>query len=271
MTVELAPRPKNEERRVVAVKRTGIIDNNQDSNFSIFCDLGRELTGFDYAAFSLFDENFQCKISATDGSANNKSERHEFNVCSYVLLSSEPTLIHDLSKHSKWKDHPEIISGEAKYLGYAGFPVINKDNYALGTLCLLNGEPSSLTKKQIELIKSLAERIAHQIDLQTDQKETTSDTMHQAIKKFTNRINVNDIDLLNKFLNVCSGKIVSEEELEQLKKNDLAVKDPSGDVVLTENGKTLLSEMKLQPKVMKRNVIDTDGRPTFLDDLLGEL
>ena len=57
MTVQLAPRPKNEERRVIAVKRTGIIDNNQDSNFSVFCDLGRELTGFDYAAFSLFDEN----------------------------------------------------------------------------------------------------------------------------------------------------------------------------------------------------------------------
>ena len=187
------------------------------------------------------------------------------------MLSAEPTLIHDLSKHPKWKTHPKILSGEAKYLGYAGFPVINKDNYALGTLCLLNGDPLSLSKKQIELIKGLAERIAHQIDLQTDQKETTSDSMHQAIKKFTNRVHVNDLDLLNKFLNVCSGKIIAEEELEQLKKTDLAKKDPSGEIVLTENGKTLLSEMKLQPKVMKRNVIDTDGRPTFLDDLLGEL
>ena len=136
---------------------------------------------------------------------------------------------------------------------------------------MLNGEPSSLTNKQIELIKSLAERIAHQIDLQTDQKETTSESMHQAIKKFTNRVNVNDLDLLNKFLNVCSGKIVSEEELEQLQKTDLAKRDSSGEVILTENGTTLLSEMKLQPKVMKRNVIDTGGRPTFLDDLLGEL
>ena len=55
MTVQLAPRPKNEERRIVAVKRTGLIDNNQNDNFSIFCDLGRELTWFDNAAFSLFD------------------------------------------------------------------------------------------------------------------------------------------------------------------------------------------------------------------------
>ena len=271
MTVQLAPRPKNEQRRVVAVKRTGIIDNNQEGNFSIFCDLGRELTGFDYAAFSLFDENFQCKISATDGSANDKSERDEFNVCSYVLLSSEPTLIHDLSKHTKWKSHPKIISGESKYLGYAGFPVINKDNYALGTLCLLNGEPLSLSQRQIALIKSLAERIAHQIDLQTDQKETTSDTMHNAILKFSNRVRVNDLNLLNIFLNVCSGKIISEEEFKQLKDIGLAKKDQSHEIVLTEGGASLLSEMKLQPKVMKRNVIDTGERPTFLDDLLGEL
>ena len=86
-----------------------------------------------------------------------------------------------------------------------------------------------------------------------------------------NMINGSDMNLLNTLLNGCSGKIVAEEELEQLKKIDLAKKDHSGEVVLTESGKTLLSEMKLQPKVMKRNVIDTGGRPTFLDDLLGEL
>ena len=43
MTVQLAPRPRNEERRVVAVKRTGLIDNNQEDNFSIFCDLVESL------------------------------------------------------------------------------------------------------------------------------------------------------------------------------------------------------------------------------------
>ena len=271
MTVQLAPRPRNEERRVVAVKRTGLIDNNQEDNFSIFCDLSRELTGFDYAGFSLFDENFQCTISATDGGANGKSERTEFNICSYVLLSSEPTLIHDLSKDPKWKTHPKILSGEAEYLGYAGFPVINKDNYALGTLCLLSYEPASLNQKQIGLIKSLTERIAHQIDLQTDQKEATSDKMHQAIKKFSDQVNVNDLSLLNKFLNACSGKVVAQEDFVQLKQLGLADKDPSGEVVLTESGNALIYEMKLQPKVMKRNIIDGGSKPTFLDDLLGEL
>ena len=107
MIVQLAPRPRNEERRVVAVKRTiGMIDNNQEDNFSIFCDLSRELTGFDYADFSLFDENFQCTISATDGETNGKFERTEFNICSYVLLILPRYMI---CKDPKWKTHPNTF------------------------------------------------------------------------------------------------------------------------------------------------------------------
>ena len=141
----------------------------------------------------------------------------------------------------------------------------------MGTLCLLSHEPASLNQKQVGLITSLTERIAHQIDLQTDQKEATSETMHQAIKKFSDQVNADDLSLLNKFLNACSGKVLAQEDFKQLEQIGLANKDPSGEVVLTERGNALLFEMKLQPKVMKRNIIDTHGRPSFLDDLLGEL
>ena len=94
MSVKLAPRPKNEERRVAAVKRTGIIDSDQSENFSVFCEIAKALTNFDYVSFSLFDETFQCNISNTEvlnENGNRKHERTEFNVCSYVLLLS---LIH---------------------------------------------------------------------------------------------------------------------------------------------------------------------------------
>ena len=43
MSVQLAPRPKNEERRVAAVKRTGIIDSDQSENFSVFCEIAKAL------------------------------------------------------------------------------------------------------------------------------------------------------------------------------------------------------------------------------------
>ena len=265
MSVQLAPRPKNEDRRVVAVKRTGIIDSDQSENFSVFCELAKELTNFDYIAFSLFDENYQCKISTTNGTDNEKNERTEFNVCSYVLLSSEPTLIPDLSKHEKWMHHPAVLSGEG-YLGYAGFPVINKDNYALGTFCLLNSKPSALTEHQVRLIKGIAERIAHQIDIQTNQRETTVDAVQSALRTFTSISSDNNLSLFNNFLSVCSGKSIPSEEMKSL--DEVGLTENSE---LSSKGKEILRQMKLQPKVMKKKIVRSKDKPQFLDDLLGEL
>jgi hypothetical protein len=268
MSVQLAPRPKNEERRVAAVKRTGIIDSDQSENFAVFCEIAKALTKFDYVSFSLFDETFQCNISSTDvlnEGGDGKSERTEFNVCSYVLLSSEPTLIPDMRKHERWKTHPKVLSGEG-WLGYAGFPVINKDNYALGTFCLLNKRPAALNEEQIQLIKGIAQRIAHQIDIQTNQRETTVDAVQSALKTFTSISSGNNLSLFNNFLSVCSGK--------SLPNDDMKILDEMG---LTENselsskGKDILRQMKLQPKVMKKKIVSSKDKPQFLDDLLGEL
>lgn len=269
MSTTLAPRPQNEDRRVVAVKRTGIIDGEQTDNFLVFCDLAKELTGFDYVSFSLFDENFQCNIANTDGVEKERGIRHEFNICSYVLLSSEPTLIPDLSKHEKWKTHPSLQE-EDRWLGYAGFPVINKDNYALGTFCLLNKEPVILNDNQITLLKGMCERIAHQIDTQTEQKEITAETVQIALKSFRNITNSDNASDLNDFLSLCSGKPISEASFSNLVKLDLA-KNENGEMVLNEVGKSLQRKMKLQPRVMKKSIIKAQNKPTFLDELLGEL
>jgi hypothetical protein len=269
MSTTLAPRPQNEDRRVVAVKRTGIIDGEQTDNFLVFCDLAKELTGFDYVSFSLFDENFQCNIANTDGVEKERGVRHEFNICSYVLLSSEPTLIPDLSKHEKWKTHPSLQE-EDRWLGYAGFPVINKDNYALGTFCLLNKEPTILDDNQITLLKGMCERIAHQIDTQTEQKEITAETVQIALKSFRNITNSDNASDLNDFLSLCSGKPIEEASFSKLVKLDLATND-NGEMVLNDAGKSLQRKMKLQPRVMKKSIIKAQNKPTFLDELLGEL
>ena len=269
MSTTLAPRPKNEERRVVAVKRTGIIDGEQTDNFSIFCEVAKEFTGCEYVSFSLFDENFECNIANTDGVKEEKGVRHEFNICSYVLLSSKPTLIPDLSKHEKWKSHPGL-QNEDRWLGYAGFPVINKDNYALGTFCLLNREPLALNDKQITLLKGICERIAHQIDTQTEQREITAETVQTALKSFQAVTNSEEFAELNNFLSLCSGKRISETSFSKLVEFDLAKLD-EGEMILSDAGRSLQRKMKLQTKVMKKSIIKAQNKPTFLDELLGEL
>ena len=152
MSTKLAPRPANEDQRVKAVIKTGLIDAPDNTAFQVYCELAKDITGFEYASFSLFDADMQCsiaKVGGDDEKPGSKGLRHENNICSYVLLDTEPLLMKDMSKDPIWKNHPEFLKGTAEWYGYAGFPVTNKDNFALGTLCLMNRTPKALNAKRV--------------------------------------------------------------------------------------------------------------------------
>ena len=187
MNMALAPRPENEELRAQTVVKTGLIDAPNPDLFQIYCDLAKDITGFETASFSLYDGEMKCSIAQAGGDnfeVGEKSERHEFNVCSYVLLDSEPLLMEDMCKDPTWKDHPHL-EGLDKGPGYAGFPVINSENFALGTLCMMNmSGPKALSGEQIEQVKKITRSIAHMLDLQIKQKELTSERMLDALAHF---------------------------------------------------------------------------------------
>ena len=75
---------------------------------------------------------------------------------------------------------------------------------------------------------------------------------------------------MNNFLSLCSGKRISEAAFLKLVDFDLAEHEDD-EMVLSEAGRSLQRKMKLQPKVMKKSIIKTQNKPTFLDELLGEL
>ena len=103
MSLELAPRPFNEEIRAKTVISTGLIDSPEPELFQIYSDLAKDISGFDKASFSLYDLDFQCPIASTgyeEDRNGQKYARDSLNVCSHVILDSEPLLITDLSKAS---------------------------------------------------------------------------------------------------------------------------------------------------------------------------
>ena len=98
MNMGLAPRPANEELRAQTVVKTGLIDAPNPDLFQIYCDLAKDITGFETASFSLYDGEMKCSIAEAGGDnfvPGSKSERSEWNVCSYVMLDSEPLIMEE--------------------------------------------------------------------------------------------------------------------------------------------------------------------------------
>ena len=274
MTTKLAPRPANEDQRVKAVIKTGLIDAPDNTAFQVYCELAKDITGFEYASFSLFDAEMQCsiaKVGGDDEKPGSKGLRHENNICSYVLLDTEPLLMKDMSKDPIWKNHPEFLKGTAEWYGYAGFPVTNKDNFALGTLCLMNRTPKALNANQISLVKKITSNIALLIDSQVAQKEITSQKILEALisfQKYDENLTINDFKM---FISIISDVSIDKEQASNLIQNGLCKLDSRGKVIMSSKGLALQSSMKLDVKPMKKIKIAGEAAQSLIDDMLSTI
>ena len=274
MSTKLAPRPANEDQRVKAVIKTGLIDAPDNTAFQVYCELAKDITGFEYASFSLFDADMQCKIAKVGGDdekTGSKGLRHENNICSYVLLDTEPLLMKDMSKDPVWKSHPEFLNGTAEWYGYAGFPVTNKDNFALGTLCMMNRTPKALNENQISLIKKITSNIALLIDSQVAQKEVTSQKILEALisfQKYDESLNINDFKM---FISIISDVAVDQEQASNLIQKSLCKLDSKGNVTMSSNGLELQSLMKLEVKEMKKIKIAGEAAQSLIDEMFSTI
>ncbi len=269
-----APLPHNEERRAQAVIKTGLVDAPNSDLFQIYCDLARDLTGFEQAKFSLFDGESQCSMAGSGVDANYevgaRSERSKWNVCSYVLLDVEPLIIEDFYKDPDWAEHPYIISGDAPH-AYAGFPVVNKDNYVLGTLCLFNTDAKKLSVSQEDLIKRIARNIAHLLDLQVEQKSLTAEKIIEAADVLSSEMKKASLVDFKNLLLLEAGLPIDFVGATQLQAEGFCALSESKKATLTSKGRKLIQSMGLTPKPMKRLKVTGNDASKLIDKIFEEL
>ena len=269
-----APIPHNEERRAQAVIKTGLVDAPNPDLFQIYCDLARDLTGFEQAKFSLFDGESQCSMAGSGVDENYevgaRSDRSKWNVCSYVLLDVEPLIIEDFYKDPDWAEHPYIKSGDAPH-AYAGFPVVNKDNYVLGTLCLFNTDPKKISDSQEDLIKRIARNIAHLLDLQVEQKSLTAEKIIKAADVLSSAMKKASLVDFKNLLLLEAGLPIDAVGASQLQSEGFCDISEGVKVTLTAKGRKLIQSMGLTPKPMKRIKVTGTDASELIDKIFEEL
>ena len=92
-----APMPANESRRQEAVERLKIKGTDQHDVMIVYSEMAQELTGFAAVAATLFDADSQYSLASCNfpGKSGDILMDRAQSICSYTLLSSEPTLIPD--------------------------------------------------------------------------------------------------------------------------------------------------------------------------------
>ena len=267
-----APTPINEKRRAQAVEKTGIIGTDQIYLFDIYVEIAKDISGYSAGSFSLYDSKNQCMISEIGKPGERELHRKAdkaASICSYVILEKNPLLVFELNKHEIFKNHDAVTSGMVH--SYCGFPVRNKDGYAMGTFCIYNfSEVKKISPEKIELIEKLVSRLALQIDTQTEQKEITSQKISKSIDIFMDNYKDFTLSDYKNFIDICSGLNLPEKDATNLINADLCeIRNMT--VMLSSRGNELQEKMNIVTKIHNQVKVEGNEANSLIDNALDKL
>lgn len=163
-----APLPPEESARLETLLECKILDTPPEGAFDDITRLAVRICQVPIAMVSLTDVDRQWFKSRIGLQATEAPRKIAF--CAYAILGPEPFIIPDTSVDERFVDNP-LVTGEPHIRFYAGVPLLTATGYALGTLCVLDYVPRSLTQEQIEALKILAHQVVREIELRRNLAE----------------------------------------------------------------------------------------------------
>src|SRR5208282_5292571 len=151
-----APLPTNETERLAALKEYHILDTGTEQSYDDITTLAAHICEVPIALISMVDEARQWFKSRL-GVEQQQTPR-EVAFCAHAILQQEPFIVRDATKDRRFADSA-LVTGEPHIRFYAGFPLINPEGLALGTLCVVDRQPRQLSAEQLKTMQALVRQV----------------------------------------------------------------------------------------------------------------
>lgn len=165
VTVELS-----EEDRLAALHEYCLLDQPADDELSAVIRVAAMVADVGHATLNLIDENRQCQLT-TYGFAGCDSDRED-SMCAVHFRSGRTLHLSDASESDVYRNNPWVDGRMGNVRSYTSAPLITPEGYALGTLCVFDESPKSLTPEQLNRIRDLADVLVALFERRRQARET---------------------------------------------------------------------------------------------------
>ncbi|WP_310991799.1 sensor histidine kinase [Aequorivita marina] len=150
--------PIDEQQRLEAVRSYQLLDTLPEKDFDNITALTASICDVPISLVTLLDadRNF---LKSYYGLNFNESPR-DTSFCGHAILEEDNLfIVEDARKDPRFKDNPLVSDMQAIF--YAGVRLVNSEGYPLGTLCVFDTKPRTLSKSQKNALTSLAYQVVN--------------------------------------------------------------------------------------------------------------
>lgn len=158
-----APMPENETQRVRKLRSLGILDTFPEQAYDDITFLASEICDTPMAVMTLIDSDrqwFKSKVGI-----DLQETPRDLAFCAHTILRPhEMLVVTDARNDPRFADHP-FVTEESGIRFYAGAPLLCTDGSALGTLCVIDRRPRSLSPLQERALQVLSRQVVALLEL----------------------------------------------------------------------------------------------------------
>lgn len=157
-----APVPENDDARLAALRRYNILDSAREQAYDDITSLAAFICDAPFSTITLVDQDRQW-FKSEQGFGVSETNRDD-SMCACAILQTSPMIVEDTLLDERFRDNP-FVTGWPGIRFYAGAPLVTGDGFVLGTVCIFDTKPRTLTSPQINSLEALARQTMAHLDL----------------------------------------------------------------------------------------------------------
>nr|MDQ6882022.1 diguanylate cyclase [Pseudomonadota bacterium] len=163
--------PLDERQRLLELRDFGILDTEPDDDYDRLVQLATVLCGTPMGTLTFVDSQRQWYKSRVGVTSQEAPRDKAF--CAHTILDSDRLLeIRDVAE-MPWFD-PGLYGADSPGIRfYAGAPLKTRDGSSIGTLCVMDNVPRTLSEPQRDALNKLAKAVATQLSLRRQLRVAT--------------------------------------------------------------------------------------------------
>ena len=154
--MKTAPVPANEQERLEAVKKLGILDTKPEKRFDLITKEACKRLQVPISTITIIDKDREWYKSCQGLKV--KQGNRDASFCGHAMLSPLIFIVEDTLKDERFFDNPMVVNPPfiRFYAGIALHEPFN--NLPIGALCVKDYKPHKMTKEEINILMELAKK-----------------------------------------------------------------------------------------------------------------